>query len=152
MAFRYRAQARLRRGDDPLPLFREAERFTDEAIRRSPDFWTAWRNRGRIRYGRALWQSDHGEDSRDELRAADDAFARAFDLMPAGDICLSRGDARFRAAVIAERKGERPKACDEFRVASDHYRKAALLDPELRARTESSLRDVDRKIAELTPK
>jgi tetratricopeptide (TPR) repeat protein/predicted Ser/Thr protein kinase len=152
MACRYRAQALARRGEDPLPLLREAERHTDEAIRRSADFWTAWRNRGRIRLNRAVWRSDRGEDSRPELREADEAFVRAFELMPAGDLRLSRGDCSLRAARVSERLGQVARALDEYRAAAGHYRHAIELAPELQPQVEPLVRESDAKVAELAPK
>jgi tetratricopeptide (TPR) repeat protein/tRNA A-37 threonylcarbamoyl transferase component Bud32 len=152
MALRYRAQSSIPRGEDPLPLYREAERCTDEAIRLNPSFWTAWRNRGRILAGRASFRMSRGEDSRDEFRSADDAFSRAVALMPNADLWMWRADGRLRTASLAEKAGTIPEALDGYRAAAAHFREAARLDPALKQKVETLLRDPERRIGELSPK
>jgi len=152
MALRYRAQACIKRGEDPLPLFGEAERCTDEAIRRNAAYWTAWRNRGRIHGVRASLRAARGEDARDEFLSADEAFARASALMPTADLWMWRADGRVRSGACAEKAAQVPAALDNYRAAVAHYREAERLDPALKSKVDSLIRDPERRIAELAPK
>ncbi len=152
MALRYRAQDCLKRGEDPLGLWREAERSTDEAIRLNAAYWTAWRNRGRIRNGRAAFRASRGDDARDEFRSADEDFARAAVLIPSADLWLWRADGRVRSGACAEKAGQVPAALDDYRTAVTHYREAERLDPALKPKVAPLLQEAERKIAELASK
>jgi tetratricopeptide (TPR) repeat protein len=84
----WEAVTRHNSGEDPLPMFAEAEKCTDRILTLDPESVSGLTRRGAIHFQRAVYLSQRGRDSSPEFDAAERDYQTALRLEPQSGIAI----------------------------------------------------------------
>jgi len=139
-----------RSGQDPTPLYREADDHFNLAFKSLPDnpWFKRWRATGL--YSRAQYREARSEDPLPDYALAEDDLCQAIRLQKdMTSAWKERAQLHFGRASAWEKRGEKERARQDFAAAAQDFLETFSLNPLLESEFGARMKEAQKKAAEL---